>query len=107
MIVSVTSQAVRPEGLGRRRRFQRRKSHAVRRAGKRIRDEDSVEEFVTDNHVFTGGLALGIEAEMIFGGNVCRCQSEVPPAPIVAWRNGDAHEAKNHCSEKPDGAAAL
>lgn len=36
------------------------------------------------------GRALGIAAEMIFGENMCRCQSEVPPAPIVAWRNGDA-----------------
>ena len=30
-----------------------------------MRDEDSAEEFIADNHVFTGGLALGIEAEMI------------------------------------------
>ena len=34
--------------------------------------------------------ALGMEAEMVFGENVCRCQSEVPPAPIVAWRNDGA-----------------
>ena len=34
--------------------------------------------------------ALGIAAGMIFGEKLCRCQSEVPPAPIVAWRNGDA-----------------
>ena len=34
--------------------------------------------------------ALGIETEMIFGENVRRCQSEVPPAPIVAWRNDGA-----------------
>ena len=31
-----------------------------------------------------------MEAEMIFGEGAGRCQLEVPPAPVVAWRNGDA-----------------
>ena len=65
-------------------------AHAVRGAGKRFRDNDSAEGIVTDCHVFTGGLALGMEAEMIFGVSMCPCEKEVPPAPVVARRNGDA-----------------
>ena len=66
-------------------------AQAVRPAGKRFRDNDSAEGIVTDCHVFTGGLALGMEAEMIFGESTCPCEKEVPPAPVVARRNGDAY----------------
>ena len=76
--VPFPNQPVRAEGLGRRRCFQRLKSQAVRPAGKRLRRRKSAEVFVGDCHAVTGGLALGIEAEMIFGGNACRGQSEVP-----------------------------
>ena len=48
------------DGLG-------RVSQAVRPAGKRMRDDNPAEVFIVDNHGFTGGLALGMEAEMIFG----------------------------------------
>lgn len=51
--------------------------------------------------------ALGIEAEMIFGVSTCPCEKEVPPAPLVALRNdGACLSRQNHCSGKPDGAAA-
>jgi len=64
---------------------------AVWSAGKRFRDNDSAEGIVTDCLAFTGGLALGMEAEMIFGESTCPCEKEVPPAPVVARRNGDAY----------------
>ena len=57
---------VRGAGLGREGRFGR-VSQAVRPAGKRMRDDNPAEVFIVDNHGFTGGLALGMEAEMIFG----------------------------------------
>lgn len=36
--------------------------------GQRFRDNDSAESVFADCHVFTGGLTLGMEAEMIYGG---------------------------------------
>ena len=40
-------------------------SQAVRPAGKRLWDNDSAEVLVADCHCVSGGLALGIEAEMM------------------------------------------
>ena len=68
---------VRGAGLGRKERVGR-VSQAVRPAGKRLRDDDPAEVFVVDNHGFTGGLALGMEAEMDGGLWV----SESPLAPL-------------------------
>jgi uridine phosphorylase len=82
-------------------------SQAVRSAGKRFQDNDSAEGVVADFHVFTGGLALGMEAEMIFGMGRMRYARTCKVVFAGAYRiRPTAMDAKNHCSGQPDGAAA-
>ena len=94
---------VRGAGLGRRRRFLYHKSQAVRPAGKRLRESDSAEGFVVVCQWVTGGLALGMEAEM--DGGLCFFN------PPLAPRKGGIIQvpwpvSAGHCSGQPDGAAA-
>ena len=63
-MVHSRTHPVRGAGLGRRRRFQRRKSLAVRPAGKRLRDADDAKVFVDDCQYVTNDPAPGIAAEM-------------------------------------------
>ncbi len=92
---------VRGAGLGRRRRFLYHKSQAVRPAGKRLRESDSAEGFVGVCQWVTGGLALGMGAEM--DGSL---QVFTPPwSPKGGNHPSAVAGAARHCSGQPDGAA--
>ncbi len=58
---------VRGAGLGRRRRFQRRKSQAVWSAGKRLRETVDAKGGVVVCQYVTDGRAPGIAAKMAGG----------------------------------------
>ena len=63
--------------------------------------------FIADLQYVTGGLALGMEAEMIFGMRRMRYTRT-----CMGGRRGVSHTpngngCQNHCSGQPDGAADL
>ena len=63
-----------------------------------MRDEDLAEEFVADNHVFTGGLALGIECGNGFWHEAYAIRPYMHGVFVGAYRiRPTAMDAKNHC----------
>ena len=79
-------------------------AQAVRPAGKPLNNDDSAEGVVADCQKITGGLALGMEAEMVGGLQVL--ESSMAPS-----KGGDQQMPwpgpAGHCSGQPDGEAAL
>ena len=87
---------------------KRRKSQAVRPAGKRLRREKSAEVYVDEYQSVTGGLAPGIAAEMIFGIKAYAIRPYMHGVFVGVYRiRPTAMNAKNYCSGKHDGAAAF
>ena len=81
-------------------------AQAVRPAGKPLNNNDSAEGVVADCHKITGGLALGMEAEMIFGVVMQRRIIIRPYDRVLSHLYVFMSCAKKHCSGQPDGVAA-